>query len=265
MRRLTFEYVKEWVNNNTECELISKEYKNAKTKLKLKCKCGKEFETTWDNFRNSKRHLCKSCSNTLENRGKPSTYITKGVSKIPLEDVIKLVSSIGCEFVKRYTKEGTRSTIIEFICPHHGLQKVYWTNLVKRKSCPQCKEYNRQNSKLTQKVEKFLIENNIQYIKEYKFEKCKDKRELPFDFYLVDKNIAIEVNGRQHYEKAYFGNCNDYVASKKLEYTQKHDLIKYKFCLENNIKLIYIPFFTDDKEFTYRKILNKVILGEVTV
>ena len=47
MKRLTFEYVKEWVENNSECILLSTEYKNAKTKLKFKCKCGKEFERTW--------------------------------------------------------------------------------------------------------------------------------------------------------------------------------------------------------------------------
>ena len=30
MKRLTFEYVKEWVENNSECILLSTEYKNAK-------------------------------------------------------------------------------------------------------------------------------------------------------------------------------------------------------------------------------------------
>lgn len=265
MKRLTFEYVKEWVKNNSECILLSTEYKNAKTKLKFKCKCGKEFERTWDSFKRDKFHLCKSCSNTVEVKGVPSQYITKGIAKKPLEEVIKIVEEIGCKYIRRYTKKGTRSTIVEFECPYHGLQKVFWTNLEKRRCCPQCNEYNKQNSRLSQKVEKYLIENNIEYIREYKFDNCKNKRPLPFDFYIPSLKMVIEVNGRQHYEKAYFGGCTEEEAEKKLITTKKHDAIKIEFCKKNNIKYIEIPFFTDDKNFTYINILNKVILGEVTV
>ena len=67
MRKLTIEYVKQWVDDNSECELLSSEYKNAKTKLKFKCKCGEEFERSWDTFKRSKFCLCQSCSNTLDN------------------------------------------------------------------------------------------------------------------------------------------------------------------------------------------------------
>lgn len=265
MKKLTFEYVKQWVDDNSECELLSDEYKNAKTKLKFKCKCGKEFERTWSDFSRDKFHLCKSCSNTVEVRGNPSEYVTKGVAKKPLEYVVKIINDMGCRYIDRYTKEGTRSTIIEFECPYHGLQKVYWTNLEKRRGCPQCNEHNKQNSKLSQKVERYLIENNIEYIREYKFDDCRNKRPLPFDFYLPQINFVIEVNGRQHYEKAHFGGCDDEKAEKKFLKTQKHDVIKFNFCKKNSINYIAIPFFTDDKDFTYKKILDKVILGEVTV
>ena len=265
MRRLTIEYVKQWVDDNSECELLSSEYKNAKTKLKFKCKCGKEFESTWDTFSVNKFHLCQSCSNTLDVRGKPSSYGTKGVAKKPLNEVIKIIEDMGCRYVGRYTKEGTRSTIIEFECPYHGLQNVFWTNLEKRRCCPQCNEHNKQNSKLVQKVEKYLIENSVKYFKEYKFDGCKNKRHLPFDFYLPSLNTVIEVNGRQHYEKAYFGGCSEEKAEEKLIATKKHDAIKFEFCKKNNINYVTIPFFADDKNFTYKKILNKVILGEVTV
>lgn len=75
--------------------------------------------------------------------------------------------------------------------------------------------------------------------------------------------MVIEVNGRQHYEKAYFGGCTEEEAEKKLITTKKHDAIKIEFCKKNNIKYIEIPFFTDDKNFTYINILNKVILRKL--
>ena len=115
MKRLTFEYVKEWVENNSECILLStllhlrceyfSWYKNAKTKLKFKCKCGKEFERTWDSFKRDKFHLCKSCSNTVEVKGVPSQYITKGIAKKPLEEVIKIVEEIGCKYIQKKEQE----------------------------------------------------------------------------------------------------------------------------------------------------------------
>lgn len=264
MKRLSYEDVKEWIEENSECKLLSKEYKNAITKLSFKCKCGKEFGRTFDGFKSDKLHLCKSCSNKRQ-----TTELAKRkqhlIRQKPIDDVINLVElEMKCKFIKRYTKDGTRSTLVEFECPKHGLQKVFWTNLVKRRSCPCCNEHNKQNSRLTKKREQFLKENDIKYIKEHKFEECKIKRKLPFDFYLCDSKTCIEVNGRQHYEKAYFGGWSDEVAEQKLIETRKHDDIKRNFCKDNNITLIEIPFFTDDKEKTYLKILNKATLGEVS-
>ena len=56
--------VKEFVDNKTDCKLLSNEYVNAKTKLKFKCICGREFERTWDNFLRKKTYLCKWCDSS---------------------------------------------------------------------------------------------------------------------------------------------------------------------------------------------------------
>ena len=44
--------------NSTGCELISKEYKNNTTPLKVRCKCGNIFETTYQNIQKG-THQCK--------------------------------------------------------------------------------------------------------------------------------------------------------------------------------------------------------------
>lgn len=263
MRRLTMEDVKKYIQENSECKILSKEYKNAKTKLKFKCICGEIFYISFDGFKNSKHKVCKSCANKVEYTGKKKCVNRESFRK-PIADVISLVNSMGCKFIRRYTKEGTRSTVVEFECKEHGLQSVYWTNLVKRKCCPMCNEANKQNSKLTIKVEKFLLDNNLEFIREYKFNGCKNKRKLPFDFYLPTHNICIEVHGRQHYEPAYFGGWSEEVAKQKFKSTIHHDSIKENFCILNNIKLIKIPYHTE-KNNEYVEYLNMITLGEVTV
>lgn len=260
MRRLNFEDIKQWVDDNTNVKLLSKEYKNAKTKLKFRCECNKEFDITWDSFKNSKNHVCKSCSNSIKYKGN-ITLITKGKFKTTEEEVRNIIeNNMECRYIGRYIKN--RKQIVVFECPIHGRQEVFWCNIKRRKKCPLCNEYNKQNSILSQKVENYLIENNIEYIKEYKFEECKDKRCLPFDFYLPNNNICIEVQGEQHYKKKYFGNYSNEIAEEKFNKQQLHDKIKRSFCKENYIKLIEIPYWTDNKQNEYLDYLDKLIKGE---
>lgn len=265
MERLKYEEVKMWVNSNSQCKLLSKEYKNARTKLEFLCKCGDKFYSTFDNFKKNKFHVCRKCSNSLEYKGKVERKSDNEIFRKNKEYVIDMVEQCGFKYITRYTKKETRSTIIEFECPIHGIQKVYWTNFSKRKRCPKCNKYNKQDSLLTLKVGKFLKENNINYLREYKFDECKVKRKLPFDFYLPKINVCIEVQGKQHYKESYFGGWSKEVAIQKLKETKYHDFIKREFCRKNKIKLIEIPYWSDDKEENYKKYLDMITLREVTV
>lgn len=82
------------------------------------------------------------------------------------------------------------------------------------------------------KISEILDENGIEYEIEKKFSTCVDKTYLPFDFFVNNKYL-IEYDGEQHYDKE---SVFDY------EYTHKHDLIKSKWCKNNNIPLIRIPY-----------------------
>lgn len=96
------------------------------------------------------------------------------------------------------------------------------------------------NSSVLEKfTEKWLIKNNIKYEREKTFEGCKDKLVLPFDFYLKDKNILIECQGKQHYiwQKGLQPTYHNFLLQKH------HDWLKRKFCIDNNIKLIYINYW----------------------
>lgn len=251
----TIKDVGKWVSENSGIELLSTEYTNARALLKFKCTCGKEFERSFDNLKRKKSTLCRSCASV---KAMPEYAKKKiGAAQLkPIEIVIDLVENkMKCKFIKRYTKLGTRSTVIVFECPTHGAQEAFWTNLEKRKGCPLCNEHNKQNSKHMLQVEKWFSENGILFEKEVRFKECKDKRPLPFDYYIPARNTCVEVDGRQHYEKAYFGNIDEETSEKVLQYTRKHDEIKNKYCLENSINLIRIPYYETDIEKTLKSIL----------
>lgn len=51
--------------------------------------------------------------------------------------------------------------------------------------------------------------------------------------------MCIEYDGEQHFLKGCFGDTNGQV----LLETQKRDNIKTQYCLDNNIKLVRIPYW----------------------
>jgi len=130
-----------------------------------------------------------------------------------------------------------------FQLPSHHLNGV---------GCPYCKK-----SRLEKKVENILIKFNIKYENGYrKFKWLKYKSYLELDFYLPEYNIAIECQGRQHFENEdFFGGKSEY---KKIK---KRDNIKKKLCEQHNLPLYYVNY-DDNVEEKMGKILlfkNKVL------
>lgn len=118
-------------------------------------------------------------------------------------------------------------------------QGVY---LTQGHTCPNCSK-----SKFELSVENILQKFNLSYISQYRFENCKDIVSLPFDFYLNDNNIAIEVDGEGHYMPIpYSSSWSESELKKNFEKIQYHDKIKTDFCNSNNIPLIRIPYWERD-------------------
>lgn len=119
-----------------------------------------------------------------------------------------------------------------------------------------CQCCSKHISKAEYKMIQWLNEHQIQYIHQYKTEQCKIKRCLPFDFYIPNLNLIIEIDGEQHKKPTPFGGDwdNAYIAYK---HTVKSDDIKNKYCEENNIKLIRLEskLFRNNQ---YKEILTKL-------
>ena len=103
-------------------------------------------------------------------------------------------------------------------------------------------------------VENFLKDNNINYKTQYSFADCKNKYVLHFDFAIFNKyNMLIallEIDGEQHYKPIdYFGGDEGFAL------THQRDEIKNKYCKDNNINLIRLPYYLSDNDIK-EKILN---------
>lgn len=91
-----------------------------------------------------------------------------------------------------------------------------------------------------EKIGKMLIEEQIPFIKNKPIT-VKDKKIKP-DFY-VNNHYIIEFDGEQHFSFKDSG----WNTKENFNNTRKRDLIKNKYCFDNNIPLIRIPY---DAEYT---------------
>ena len=112
------------------------------------------------------------------------------------------------------------------------------SNLLQGHGCPECSS---KSSRGELQICDYLKRHNIEYIQQFRFDDCKDKNTLPFDFYLPNYNMLIEYDGRQHYE-----SVDIFGGEEQLKLQQKHDKIKDDFCKENGISLLRIPYYKYD-------------------
>ena len=102
-------------------------------------------------------------------------------------------------------------------------------------------------------VIRFLEKRNILFKHETSIKGCRDISKLRFDFYLPSHKIAIEVQGKQHYEVIeFFGGLKEFKERKR------RDQIKRVFCRQEGIHLIEIPYWDLDK-------IEKILLRELKI
>lgn len=85
-RRWIYEEVKHYieVESGSDCKLLSKEYINYDTKMGFKCKCGNEFEISYDKFLHQNKRQCNECGSksSYKNRTKTTEQFKNEVYKL---------------------------------------------------------------------------------------------------------------------------------------------------------------------------------------
>lgn len=92
-------------------------------------------------------------------------------------------------------------------------------------------------------IQEMLNNNNISYTVQKSFNDCRfnNNYKARFDFFVNDEYI-IEFDGEQHFKYRYNDNYNGWNNKDNFLTTREHDLVKNKYCFDNNIPLIRIPY-----------------------
>lgn len=196
-------------------------YVNCDTQVKIICPIHGEFEQTPYNHLKGE---CFSCSR--KNIGNKK--------RLDGKDFIERASKIhNNKYDYSFVKYINVDTLIKIICPNHGeFKQTPDKHLYANQGCPRCKSSKGENEIII-----FFENNNIQYKHQKKFNNCKYKNILPFDFYLPKYNLCIEYDGKQHYESIKHFGGNEEFEKRKIK-----DKIKTKYCKKNGIKLIRIKY-----------------------
>ena len=207
---------------------------NGSVLWKCQCDCG---NTTLVSISNLQRGHTTSC----------------GCAKQDYLESVKL-NIIGMRFnfltvVKELDKEQAKRRTYLCICKCGKETVVDGTSLTSGHTAS-CGCMRRSHGELF--IENLLKEHHISFISEYRFENCKNKKKLPFDFYSPQHNTCIEYQGEQHYNVVdIWGGENG------LKIRQNNDKIKQDFCKLEGINLIIIPYNKSKEEIT-ESILNNL-------
>ncbi|PHD66631.1 hypothetical protein COF61_09215 [Bacillus toyonensis] len=195
------------------------DYKNQYSAFLVCCPNGHEYET---NYCNLSRCGCGDC------------YGNKNIGHNRFLEIIEDLTQGEYTVLGEYMNSNTNVLMRHNLCGHKWCANSS-SFIHSDTRCPQCQPA----SKGEDKIQKLLKECGISFLREYKFEDCRNIRPLPFDFAVFDKVgelvFLIEYDGIQHFE-ARFGE-------EDLRRLQENDQRKNIYCEENGIKLIRIPYW----------------------
>lgn len=223
----TYEYVKNRIESKGFV-LLSKEYVNSKTELLMKCPNGHILKQSFENFKLERS--CKFCNNSTR--------------KFIYEYVKGYIESFNYTLIS--TEYINKDSLLTVKCEKGHEYTVSFHNFKAGYRCPMCN-----SSKGEKVIEDILKKYGIVYLCEYKFDDCKYKSKLPFDFYIPSLNTCIEYDGIQHFVPIeHFGGKN------KFRQTNIRDKIKTDYCLNKGITLIRIPYWDYDN-------IEQILLNEL--
>lgn len=106
--------------------------------------------------------------------------------------------------------------------------------------CPRCKQSAGESC-----ISDLLSNLNIPFEAQKRFNTCKYKKPLPFDFYVND-SFLIEYDGKQHFKPINFSGKGAEWAIKNYELGKLRDSIKTQWAKDNGIPLVRIPYIEFD-------------------
>lgn len=207
----------------------SKEYK--KPMVECVCDCGKRVTLAKCDVQSMHTRSCGCLQREAASQGK-------------IKDDTGLVSDSGVEILHKTRKNDKNQQLYLCKCfcgnTFEELPARIKNNHVQSCGCQirSCKE---------RFISNFLDSINIKYEQQYKFDECKSKYRLRFDFALFGRSrnliALLEYDGEQHFRAIdFFGGEEAFTK------TKARDSIKENFCKENNIKLVRLPYYLTNEQ-----------------
>lgn len=222
---------KSCVNNDYKfIGFVGGEWKNCrKTKLLLKCnRCGKISEKNYDNLVNkNSKCICYRTKKAKEKNVLKNNEVKNTIEKVCTINEVEFIS-----FENKENEYFNNRTKLKFKCKKCGniIRRSFYNVRQGNTVCECCHQ-----SSLEKQTKQKLIEKNILFEEQKKFSWLKSKNKLSLDFYLQEYKIAIECQGKQHFEPIeYFGG------QKTFDEIVERDKIKKNLCLKNGVKILYV-------------------------
>lgn len=231
--------IKEKCYQNNLTPLFIEDFKNEKTKIVLQCnECQRIWTTSYRSFAKSK----------LPCRCRKHNYKeTKELRTRKIQEICQLNNYTFLGWVDE-NKYGVHSYIKICCNKHQHIWTPIYKDFTSGKGCMICSnECNVYEQRFLRLFKKHFPLIDIIY--QYRNKKILHKQSL--DFYLPQYNIAIEIQGEQHFTFVNFGGN-----SQSLDKIQKRDLKKMEICKENNIHLLYFSF--SSRQYLPQKYFSKI-------
>ncbi len=227
-------YVELVKNNNSNIEVID-DYINYCTPIKHKCKI---HNYIWNI---SPASILKGAKCPLCNSEESAKRYKKSHQKF-LEELQTINPDIAP--LEEYHNNKTKMLFQCLVCNYEW--KTAPNTVLMGCGCPNCASSRGEKS-----IKKWLEKKQVKFEQQKRFDDCRDKRSLPFDFFLPQENKCIEYDGEQHYvpKKRFGGEVG-------FENTKKHDQIKNEYCKINNIPLLRIPYTANIEEELEKFLFN---------
>lgn len=147
--RYTFEDVRNYINGRegNGCKLLSTEYKNNSTKLKIRCACGEIFEKSFNAFKSQNQKQCPKCG------GK----IGAEKNRNDIEEVRNYINGEegnGCKLLSTEYKNNNTKLLIQCSCGNTFETTFRDFKSKNQKQCPKCG-----NEKRTEKNKNQVVFN----------------------------------------------------------------------------------------------------------
>lgn len=242
-RKLSSEFIQsELDRKGSKLKIITKKVNSVKDRIILQCLvCKNKMKTNWDAIQKLKNG-CSKCSGFKKYTFKEVKTIIK--EKLPKAELVS----------KTYTNCKKLLKLHCTVCSNDW--KMNFDNIKNSdQGCPECRFMGFKEQKIRNFLNLFF-DDSFKKIKPEWLINPKTNQRMEIDCYSTKYNLAIEINGHQHYQyEAYFHKtANDL---KKIKY---RDRIKKQKIKARNINFIEVNLMKLTKEDHIKKYLLKVLI-----